>query len=128
MTTRKTKIGLAILPALALGGPARTQTAEPAVTRRVPQLENESVKVWKSIILPGQPLSLHRHENGRVIVALKGGTLKVVEESGGSREMVWETGKAYWLAADPPGTRHGDLNEGPEPIEVMVVELAPRKP
>ena len=94
----------------------------------MPQLENESVKVWKSIIVPRQPLSLHRHENGRVIVALKGGTLKVVEESGGSREMVWETGKAYWLSADPPGTRHGDLNEGKEPIEVMVVELAPRKP
>jgi quercetin dioxygenase-like cupin family protein len=127
MSTRTKKIGLAVLPALALSGPARTEDAA-GVTRRVPQLENESVKVWKSIIVPRQPLSLHRHENGRVIVALKGGTLKVVEESGPSREVVWETGKAYWLSADPPGTRHGDLNEGPEPIEVMVVELAPRKP
>ena len=98
------------------------------MTRRVPQLENESVKVWKSVIVPGQPLSLHRHENGRVIVALKGGTLKIVKESGESRAVVWETGKAYWLSADPPGARHGDLNEGPEPIEVMVVELAPGKP
>ena len=94
----------------------------------MPQFENESVRVWKSVIVPGQPLSLHRHENGRVIVALKGGTLKIVKESGESRAVVWETGKAYWLPADPPGERHGDLNEGPEPIEVMVVELAPRKP
>ena len=127
MTTSKKKIGLAILPALALGGPAGSEAPE-SVTRRVPQLENESVKVWKSIIVPRQPLSLHRHEKGRVIVALKGGTLKIVKESGESREVVWETGKAYWLPADPPVERHGDLNEGPEPIEVMEVELASAKP
>ena len=127
MSTRTKQIGIVVLLALALGGPARTETPE-GVTRRVPQFDNESVRVWKSVIVPGQPLSLHRHENGRVIVALKGGTLKIVKESGLSREVVWETGKAYWLSSDPPGERHGDLNEGPEPIEVMVVELQPRTP
>jgi quercetin dioxygenase-like cupin family protein len=126
MSTRTKQIGLVAL-ALGLGGPGRTETP-PSVTRRLPQLENESVRVWKSIIAPGQPLSLHRHENGRVIVALKGGTLNIVKESGESRAVVWETGKAYWLSADPQGERHGDLNEGPEPIEVMVVELQPRTP
>ena len=44
-------------------------------TRREPQFENEHVRVWKSIILPNQPLALHRHDYGRTIVALKGGTL-----------------------------------------------------
>jgi hypothetical protein len=84
--------------------------------------------VWKSVIAPGRPLTLHRHDHGRVIVALKGGTLEIVKESGESRRVTWETGKAYWLDADPPGERHGDRNPGTEPIEVMVVELAGKSP
>jgi hypothetical protein len=90
----------------------------------VPQLENDSVRVWKSIIAPAQPLTLHRHEHGRVIVALRGGTLRIAKESGEAKTVTWETGKAYWLDADPPGERHGDQNVGPDPIEVMVVEMA----
>lgn len=117
-----------VLVALALGLGGATPTEPPAATGRVPQFENDSVRVWKSTIAPGQPLSLHRHENGRVIVALAGGTLKVVKESGESKSLTWETGKAYWLAADPPGERHGDLNEGAVAIEVMVVELVPPQP
>ena len=116
------------LVAVTLGLAASSSTQPPAVTRRTPQFENESVRVWKSTIAPGQPLSLHRHESGRVIVALAGGTLEIVKESGESRSVIWETGKAYWLPADPPGERHGDRNPGPEPIEVMVVELVPRIP
>ena len=94
----------------------------PATTQRIPQFENDHVKAWKSIIMPKQPLSMHRHEHGRAIVALKGGTLKVVEQNGTSRTLQWETGKAYWLDADPAGTQHGDVNDGPDPIEVIVVE------
>ncbi len=93
-------------------------------TRREPQFENSEVRVWKSIIMPNQPLSLHRHDHGRTIVALKGGTLDVVDAKGATtQKMSWETGKAYWLDADPPNTQHGDLNKGTEPIEVIVVEL-----
>ena len=92
-------------------------------TRREPQFENEQVRVWKSIIEPNQPLSVHRHDFGRTIVALKGGTLDVVDPSGKTvKQVVWETGRAYWLAADPPGEQHGDINRGREAIEVMVVE------
>ena len=95
-----------------------------AVTRREPQFENSEVRVWKSIIQPNQPLSLHRHDHGRTIVALKGGTLDVVDASGKTKEqMKWESGKAYWLDADPANTQHGDQNKGTEPIEVIVVEL-----
>jgi quercetin dioxygenase-like cupin family protein len=95
-----------------------------SVTRREPQFENSEVKVWKSIILPNQPLALHRHDHGRTIVALKGGTLDIVDGSGKTvQKMVWESGKAYWLDADPPNTEHGDLNRGAEPMEVIVVEL-----
>jgi beta-alanine degradation protein BauB len=93
-------------------------------TRREPQFENGEVKVWKSIIMPNQPLSLHRHDHGRTIVTLKGGTLDVVDGQGQTlQKMTWETGKAYWLDADAPNTQHGDMNKGTEPIEVIVVEL-----
>ena len=36
-------------------------------SRREPQFENSEVQVWKSIIQPGQPLSLHRHDHGRAL-------------------------------------------------------------
>ncbi len=95
-----------------------------ATTRREPQFENSEVRVWKSIIMPNQPLTLHRHDHGRTIVALKGGTLDVVDAKGATTtKMTWESGKAYWLDADPAGTQHGDMNKGKEPIEVIVVEL-----
>jgi len=96
---------------------------QPAGTRRIPQFENERVRVWKSVIAPRQPLAMHRHDHPRVLVALKGGRVRIVEEDGASRTVTWETGRAYWLPADPPGTRHADVNEGEEPIEVMVIEL-----
>ena len=95
-----------------------------ATTRREPQFENEHVRVWKSIIMPRQPLALHRHEHGRALIALKGGQLKVVDKDGRAiKTYDWETGKAYWLDADPPGEMHGDLNDTSESIEVIVVEM-----
>ena len=117
---------IAGLVLVALSATSAVGEAPPRATVRTPQFENESVRVWKTSIAPGQPLTMHRHENGRVIVALTSGTLRIVKESGDSRTVTWEKGKAYWLAADPPGEKHGDLNEGPEPIEVMVVEMKPR--
>ena len=95
-----------------------------AVTRREPQFENDQVQVWKSIIMPNQPLALHRHDFGRTIVALKGGTLDIVNAKWETvKKLTWETGKAYWLDADPPGEQHADLNRSKEPIEVIVVQM-----
>lgn len=94
-----------------------------AVTQRIPQFENEDVKVWKSIVMPHSPLTLHRHDHPRVIIALSGGTMNIVTENGPTESNVWETGKAYWLPANPPNTRHADVNAGDKPIEVMVVEF-----
>ncbi len=97
---------------------------QPTGTRREPQFENSDVSVWKSIIMPNQPLALHRHDLGRTIVALKGGTLDVVDAQGKTiKQMTWETGKAYWLDADPPNQQHGDMNRTKEPIEVIVVQM-----
>jgi hypothetical protein len=94
---------------------------------RVPQFDNDAVKVWKSVVLPKQPLSLHRHDHPRVIVALTSGTMDLVDQSGMIDRHVWEAGKAYWLPAMPPGALHSDVNPGDKPIEVMVVELEKEK-
>jgi beta-alanine degradation protein BauB len=111
-----------VFSAGAAAGAALQQQA--AQTRREPQFENEHVRVWKSIIVPNQPLTLHRHEHGRTIVALKGGTLDVVDGKNRTmKTMTWETGKAYWLGPDPSGEQHGDMNRGKEPVEVIVVEM-----
>jgi quercetin dioxygenase-like cupin family protein len=109
---------LLLLAALTLG------SSNPGVeTERIPQFENEHVKVWRSAISPNLPLPLHRHEHGRVIIALQGGTMKIEEQTGASETQVWETGKAYWLPANPPNTMHRDINVGDRLIEVMVVEV-----
>ena len=92
-------------------------------THRVFQFENEYVRVWKTVIMPHQPLKMHRHDCARVVVGLRGGSLTKLEETGETSELIFETGKAYWLNEDLPNTLHGDINESNEPIEVMVIEI-----
>jgi len=101
------------------GTSARAQNA----TYRIPMFENEQVKVWKTILIPNSPLTMHRHEHGRTIVVLKGGTLTIQQDTGEKKNVEWKTGQAYWLDADPPGTKmHADVNETKDTIEVIVVE------
>ncbi len=112
---------LAPLLFLAAAAALTPQTAEQS--QRVPQFENDDVRVWKTTVLPNAPLTMHRHEHPRVLIALTGGTMKIVEQSGKSETHQWDTGKAYWLPANAPNTLHADVNAGNKPIEVMVVEL-----
>ncbi len=118
---RKKGYGLVVTALAFAAGFAVAQTA--AQTGREAQFENSEVKVWKSLVLPNSPLPLHRHEHPRVLVALRGGSMKILEDSGQSEVHEWQTGKAYWLPANAPGTRHQDVNVGDSPIEVVVVEL-----
>jgi hypothetical protein len=114
----------ALMAAVFAAGVAAGAWQQAGQSRREPQFENAEVKVWKSIIMPNQPLALHRHDHGRTIVALKGGTLDVVDGKNRTmKTMTWETGKAYWLGPDPAGEQHGDMNRGTEPVEVIVVEM-----
>lgn len=50
--------------------------SENNTTHKVFQFENEHVRVWKTIIMPHQPLKMHRHDCGRVVVGLRGGSHK----------------------------------------------------
>ena len=94
-----------------------------AQSQRTPQFDNDAVKVWKTVVFPNQPLAMHHHDHPRVIIALTGGTMNIVDPTGAIEPHHWETGKAYWLPAMPPNTLHSDANAGTKPIEVMVVEL-----
>ena len=120
---RKTIVACA-LSFIAGAGVVWAQQQDPNRTRREPQFENEHVKVWKSIIMPNQPLSLHRHDHGRALIALTDGPLDVTDKDGKTLSTYkWEKGKAYWLDADPAGEMHADVNRLNRPIEVIVVEL-----
>ena len=60
-----------------------------------------------------QPLGLHRHDHGRALISLNGGTLNVVDGSGKVLDVYkLEAGKAMWLEADKAGTQHADVNPG----------------
>jgi hypothetical protein len=125
---KKWWIGISFALGVLVGGVGVMRSQQTATgTQRIVQFENEDVKVWKSSVIPHAPLTMHRHEHGRVIIALRGGTMKIVEQSGTSEAHVWETGKAYWLPTNAPGTMHADVNAGDQPIEVMVVELKKNK-
>jgi hypothetical protein len=91
--------------------------------QRIPQIENADVAVWKTTVMPNAPLQMHTHDHPRVIVALQGGTMKIVYADGTSETQRWDTGKAYWLSSEEGKRRHADANQGDKPIEVMVVEL-----
>jgi len=120
---RTDALNVAAIIAILLAATAVWSLDQPPSTQRIPQFENSYVKVWKSTIVPNAPLALHRHDHGRVIIALQGGTMKIEDQSGTSETHLWETGKAYWLPANPPHTMHKDVNVGDHPIEVMVVEV-----
>lgn len=121
------RIAAAFMLALATSVVVSQVQSKAPVSERFPQFENDAAKVWKTRIEPHQPLAMHHHDHPRVIIALIGGTVNIVTPDGHTEPHVWETGKAYWLPANEPGTVHSDVNAGDKPIEVMVVELEKEK-
>jgi hypothetical protein len=126
MKSHLLRTALFLIPPFAVYGFMHSQQTAPQ-SQRFPQFENETVKVWKSVVLPNQPLTMHRHDHPRVIVALTSGVMNLVEQNGPTERHAWEAGKAYWLPAMAPGTLHADVNAGDKPIEVMVIELEKEK-
>jgi hypothetical protein len=122
MKTRWTVAACAL--SFAAGGGAMWAQSQQQASRREPQFENADMQVWKSIIMPNQPLALHRHDHGRALVALTDGVLQVVDKNGKKLDTYNLTaGKAMWLGKDPPGQQHADVNASGKPIEVIVVQL-----
>ena len=98
------------------------QQAQPSY--REDQFENPELKVWKTTVMPNAPLAMHRHDHGRALVALTDGQLKVTDKNGKVLTTYnLQAGKAIWLAKDPVGQMHADVNSGTKPVEVIVVQL-----
>jgi len=96
---------------------------QPPAMQRLAQFENERAVSWKSVIPPHTESTLHRHDRYRSIIAIVGGDLKTVTESGETVVTHYETGKAYWQAPMPPGAMHKDVNDTNKTIELVVVEI-----
>lgn len=127
LTVKRLAIRIALVVAMLCFARSRPLTAQNTAfqggPQRTLQFENEEVAVWKTVVPPNAPLVMHTHQHPRVIIALVGGTMKVLNEDGSSEIHTWETGKSYWLPASEGLKRHADQNTGSKPIEVMVVEL-----
>ena len=130
MTKMKFVGGAVLLAAtFGIGVSVGAQQAAANATRREPQFQNSEVEVWKSTVMPNSPLALHRHEHGRALISLNGGTLDIVDPKGLTKnKLVLEAGKAIWLDRDEPNTQHADVNKGKTPVEVIVVQLKNDKP
>ena len=90
---------------------------------RVLQFENESVRVWRTIISKNHPLAMHRHDLPRVAVTLKGGTFIKVQSTGEKSVGSVTAGGVSWLPTDPAGVLHDDQTTSDEPLEFIVIEL-----
>lgn len=104
---------------------AMNSYADAKKTVRTPQLSNEKVSVWTTVIYPNKDhiLKMHRHEHNRVIVALDNGLIKVVNNKGEEHFLKLEKDKAYYLSKDLSNELHTDENMGKHPIKVVVIEL-----
>lgn len=96
-----------------------------ADTNRIYQIDNTRVKTWKTIIYPTKKaqLTLHRHDNDRVVVALTNGLLKVTNDKGQVHNLKLKKGMSYFLPKDPKGEMHVDENMTKHLVSVVVIEL-----
>ena len=95
-----------------------------ATSKREPQFENSELTVWKTTVMPKQPLVLHRHDHGRALVALTDGALQVTDKNNKVLDTYnLKAGTAIWLGKDPVGQMHADVNPGTKPVQVIVVQL-----
>jgi hypothetical protein len=54
---------------MVLGAAGATRSQQSAAgTQRIVQFKIDDVKVWRSIVVPNTPLTMHRHEHERVII------------------------------------------------------------
>lgn len=123
MSRRLTLAATSII-SFAVGAGVMWAQQQAQTSRREEQFTNDQLKVWKTTVMPNAPLALHRHEHGRALVALNDGQLQVVDKNGKVLDTYnLKAGKAMWLAKDPPGQMHADVNPGTKAVEVMVVQL-----
>lgn len=101
-----------------------TQGTERACYLRIPLFENDTVRVWRTVIAPGEPLPVHYHEKPRVAVPLQDVHLKRVF-AGSTEKLTFERGKAYWESQETKHESHEvhTANQTDRDIEIVIVEI-----
>jgi len=119
------KINLLILGLSLLVVGLNIAKADTPITTRKPQINNNQVNVWETVIYPSenQKLKMHRHEYDRVVVAFDDGILKITNDKGQTHYLKLEKGQSYFLTKDVPNELHMDENISQHPIKVIVIEL-----
>lgn len=87
------------------------------------QFESDQICVAKAKIMPNEEIGLHRDVYPQVVVAPKGGTITRLEANGTTIDVVFPTGVAVFREMDPPEELHRSVNNGSEPVELMIVQL-----
>lgn len=91
---------------------------------RTPLFENEKVRVWRTVMKPGEPLPVHQHAKPRVAIPLEDFKFKRVFASGKEQEVVFDFGQAYWEGTQPEHDPYEVQVESDGPgKEVIVVEI-----
>lgn len=87
------------------------------------QFENEQISVVKAKIMSQEVSWAHRDAHPHVVVALSGGAITRLEADGTETLVEFPTGVAVFRPADPPDDLHTSVNRGPEPVELIIIEL-----
>ena len=87
------------------------------------QFENEQVSVARAKIMPNEQVGLHRDAYPQVVIALKGGTITRLEANGTTTDVKFPTGVAVFREIDPPNELHKSVNNGTEPVELIIIQL-----
>ncbi len=87
------------------------------------QLENDLVCIATAKIMPYEEIGLHRDVYPEVVIASKGGMITRLEANGTTTDVKFPTGVAVFREADPCDELHQSVNNSPESIELMIIQL-----
>jgi len=84
-------------------------------------MDNAKVKIERWVLQPGEGSPIHTHTLDHISVIIRGSTLRDVETSGVTKEVVQKAGKVDYI----PGTgrTHSFANAGKSTYESIAIEL-----
>lgn len=85
--------------------------------------ENDSVSISQVKIMPYEEIGLHRDAYPQIVVALQGGVITRLEADGSKVDVNFPTGQAISREVDPPDQLHKSVNNSPNPVELIIIQL-----
>lgn len=84
-------------------------------------LDNAETMVAWAKIDAHEEIGLHRDEYPEVVIALKGGTITRLEADGSTTDVVFPNNVAVYRPADPINELHRSVNNGNDPVELIII-------